>query len=168
MESTRTALRTTLAILIAAIAVGIVGVAVGTRIFVDSDATASSTQFTAPTHRDANIANDERIAASNEPTPNPAEITKIWASDSPPVLAFAAAPEDEHRLGHIAPEQELVIVDVPRGLNLRSGPSIGNTVLSIVPLDSVVTPTGNASGQWIEVDYFGVVGWMVGKFVTEA
>jgi uncharacterized protein YraI len=52
------------------------------------------------------------------------------------------------------------------GLNLRTGPSTGYQILTTMPYGSVVSTTGNASGDWLEVSYGQTTGWAHSNWLT--
>jgi uncharacterized protein YgiM (DUF1202 family) len=51
-------------------------------------------------------------------------------------------------------------------LNLRSGPSTGDDVLTVIPAGSTVTITGGASGDFVPVDFDGMSGWVAQRYLT--
>jgi uncharacterized protein YraI len=51
-------------------------------------------------------------------------------------------------------------------LRLRSGPSLDDQILLVMPPGVSVAPTGNASGVWLEVDFSGVTGWAHSDWLT--
>jgi len=61
--------------------------------------------------------------------------------------------------------QRLAIVNVPLGLNLRTGPGLGYDVIVGITKDRIVTATGNTDGDWTEVTIDGDSGWMSSLFL---
>lgn len=71
----------------------------------------------------------------------------------------APEPSAEQATAAEATRGELIVFGVPTGLNLRSGPGLENKIVGGAPLGATVFPTGAPSGEWIEVEHDGVVGW---------
>lgn len=61
---------------------------------------------------------------------------------------------------------ETAIVVAHGGLNLRSRPSTGSTVLLVIPNGASVTVTDESSGGWYPVSYRGVSGWVAGDYLS--
>ena len=49
------------------------------------------------------------------------------------------------------------VIDGP--LNLRSGPSTGNSSITLMPYGASMSLTGETSGEWVRVVYNGTTGW---------
>ena len=58
------------------------------------------------------------------------------------------------------------IVNVPRGLNLRSGPGASFDVIAGIERDRILTGTGNQDGNWTEVSIDGLTGWVLGEHLS--
>ena len=50
-------------------------------------------------------------------------------------------------------------------LNLRSGPSTGNSVITVMPNGATVSLTGESSGGFLSVTYNGTAGWAYGEYL---
>ncbi|HTE85931.1 MAG TPA: SH3 domain-containing protein, partial [Dehalococcoidia bacterium] len=69
--------------------------------------------------------------------------------------------------GGIAFGAGVVTVTSPDGLNLRSGPSTQAQVLAVVPLGSVLTLSGDPTGDgWYPVTFGSASGWAYGAYLT--
>ncbi len=62
--------------------------------------------------------------------------------------------------------QPMAIVNVPVGLNLRTGPGVDFEVIVGVTKDRIVTATGNVAGEWTEVEVDGDTGWMASVYLA--
>ncbi len=51
-------------------------------------------------------------------------------------------------------------------LNLRSGPSLGNSVITVMPDGAAVSLTGEAAGGFLSVVYNGTSGWAFGDYLS--
>jgi uncharacterized protein YraI len=51
-------------------------------------------------------------------------------------------------------------------LNLRSGPSTGDSILTVMPAGASITVTGDPQGGFYPVTYSGTSGWAAGEFVS--
>ncbi len=51
------------------------------------------------------------------------------------------------------------VVNVEAGVNLRSGPGVGNAIVGGAALGEIVTATGNVADGWTEVTHDGTTGW---------
>ncbi len=60
---------------------------------------------------------------------------------------------------------DLVVIGVPVGLNLRSGPGSDHDVVGGAVLGATVQPTGDRVDGWIEVTHDGVTGWADGRYL---
>lgn len=61
--------------------------------------------------------------------------------------------------------QRLEMVDVPLGLNLRSGPGVEFDVIVGVERNRIVDATGATADGWTEVVVDGVTGWMSSPYL---
>ena len=52
------------------------------------------------------------------------------------------------------------LVGAPLGAKLRSGPGSGYDELRVIPADGMVETTGNLTGEWVQVRYGDLEGWM--------
>jgi uncharacterized protein YraI len=52
-------------------------------------------------------------------------------------------------------------------LNLRSGPSMSNTVLVVMPAAAEVTLNGDEQDGWVSVTYDGTEGWAASSYLSE-
>ncbi len=68
-----------------------------------------------------------------------------------------------------APESPIVpggcMVRTLRILNLRAAPDVSSEVLALVPYDVTLSVTGR-QGEWFQVDYLGVRGWLSAAYVA--
>lgn len=71
-----------------------------------------------------------------------------WISTGGSTSAPAPAP---------GPTGTTTVVDGP--LNLRSGPSTGNSSITLMPYGASLSLTGEVSGDWVRVVYNGTAGW---------
>ncbi len=90
------------------------------------------------------------------------------ASDPGSATEAASAPaetseSDDEATGDTGVSQVLVVVDVPAGINVRSGPGVEYAVVTGAPLGATVVATGRFTDRWVEVDYDGVTGWALGS-----
>ena len=53
-------------------------------------------------------------------------------------------------------------------LNFRSGPSMSDSVISVLSPGTTVTRTGSASGSWVQVTAAGRTGWVSSYYLTSA
>ncbi|MCO5218224.1 MAG: SH3 domain-containing protein [Thermomicrobiales bacterium] len=53
-------------------------------------------------------------------------------------------------------------------LNLRTGPSTGNSVITIMPNGATVSLTGQSSGGFLSVTYNGTAGWAHGDYLSSS
>lgn len=51
-------------------------------------------------------------------------------------------------------------------LNLRSGPSTGNSVITVMPNGAAVSLTGQSSGGFLSVSYNGTAGWAYADYLS--
>lgn len=51
-------------------------------------------------------------------------------------------------------------------LNLRSGPSLGNSVITVMPDGAAVSLTGESAGGFLSVVYNGTAGWAYGDYLS--
>lgn len=58
------------------------------------------------------------------------------------------------------------VVDGP--LNLRTGPSTGNSVITVMPYGASMSLTGEVSGEWVRVVYNGTTGWAHSAYLGSA
>ena len=58
------------------------------------------------------------------------------------------------------------LLGAPLGAKLRSGPGSGYDELRVIPADGMVETTGNLTGEWIQVRYGDLEGWMRIIFLT--
>jgi hypothetical protein len=58
------------------------------------------------------------------------------------------------------------LLDAPLGAKLRSGPGSGYDELRVIPADGMVETTGNLTGEWVQVRYGDLEGWMRIIFLT--
>lgn len=64
-------------------------------------------------------------------------------------------------------QQAAVTATTTANLNMRSGPSTGYGVRTVIPSGTAVPVVGRAaSANWLQVNYQGVTGWVAGWFVT--
>lgn len=57
------------------------------------------------------------------------------------------------------------VTGVDTTLNLRSGPSTNDAILTSIPLGCLVTLLGETNGDWLKVDYRGTVGWCFNTYL---
>ncbi len=57
------------------------------------------------------------------------------------------------------------VTGVDTSLNLRSGPSTNDAILTSIPLGCLVTLLGETNGDWFKVDYRGTVGWCFNTYL---
>lgn len=58
------------------------------------------------------------------------------------------------------------VIDGP--LNLRTGPSTGNSVITVMPYGASMSLTGEGSGDWVRVVYNGTSGWAHAAYLGNA
>lgn len=61
---------------------------------------------------------------------------------------------------------DLVVVGVPAGLNLRSGPGLEHPIVTGAPVGETVTSTGVQIDGWLQVTYDGVTGWATADYLA--
>lgn len=54
------------------------------------------------------------------------------------------------------------------GLNMRSGPGVGNSVITVLQRGAAVTPTGQSKGSWVRITSSGRTGWVNSRYLTAA
>lgn len=52
------------------------------------------------------------------------------------------------------------LVGAPLGAKLRSGPGSGYDEIRLIPADGMVETTGNLTGEWVQVRYGDLEGWV--------
>lgn len=50
-------------------------------------------------------------------------------------------------------------------LNVRAGPGTSNRIVGIIPPDACGVTLGRRSGNWVRVNYRGLVGWASSRFL---
>lgn len=58
-----------------------------------------------------------------------------------------------------------VVSDEVIGVNMRSGPTVDDELVSGAPAGSIVEGTGRTSDEWVEVTFNGVTGWAHGRYL---
>ena len=61
--------------------------------------------------------------------------------------------------------QNFAIVNVPRGVNLRSGPNASSGLVAGIEGDRILTGTGITEGSWTQVQIDGLTGWVLTEFL---
>lgn len=57
---------------------------------------------------------------------------------------------------------------VIEALNLRSGPAIGTTIITVMPVGASVTLTGKMQGGYLSVQYQGTNGWAASQYLNKS
>ncbi|MGD6978238.1 MULTISPECIES: C40 family peptidase [Citricoccus] len=52
------------------------------------------------------------------------------------------------------------------GLNMRSGPGVGNSVVTVLKRGAAVTPTGQSKGSWVRITASGRTGWVNAAYLS--
>ena len=56
-------------------------------------------------------------------------------------------------------------MNVPRGVNLRSGPNASSGLVAGIEGDRILTGTGITEGSWTQVQIDGLTGWVLTEFL---
>ena len=87
--------------------------------------------------------------------------------DAAPMPAMdSSVPDAQQSEPDASMPQELArVTNVNTSLTLRSGPSTSHDIITSMPKDCLVTLLGETSGEWLKVDYRGMVGWAHGMYL---
>jgi uncharacterized protein YgiM (DUF1202 family) len=95
------------------------------------------------------------------------EWTEISYEDRPAWIPTSAlAPSERIAEPAAAPSvvtEQMTVIDIVNGLNIRSGPSLDASIIGGIPNGEIVQTTGATEGEWVEIEYANVVGWVSGE-----
>ena len=81
-------------------------------------------------------------------------------------IQYSSAPEDEF-IPEIVELKKAITINPGSWLNLRSGPSKGNSVLARIPRDTEVIVLDQSDPKWWEINYNGKIGYVMSEFLEE-
>jgi len=111
------------------------------------------------------ISHDNEPAHAN-PTPPPEQRITPSASLADPASPARASEANNSPVRANDTRRDIVAVE-RSGVNIRSGPSPNSRLVGSAPKGARLEVT-NRSGHWIEIESYGVKGWISGNFVGPA